>query len=241
MKKFSIVFPTRERVSLLNDLLNSINANTFNIDDVEVLIAVDEDDTVTRSYLAEYRFPFVKVFPVPRSEDMNFSRDYYNMLVRASTGKWIIACNDDAKFETAGWDVRAEKTLNAFIGDGPNIVYGWIEDKLGGWRAKGHGDYCCFPLLGREGIETLGYFFPEDIPNWGADIWAKNLYDNIGRAVRLPMIIGHYNYHNQTREQDAISKRIQDNQVGFDMKATYEQINKLLKVFRQKKAALANA
>ncbi len=225
--KFSIVFPTRERITLLDNLLQSIHRNTFNTEEIEVLIAVDEDDTVTQNYLLQCPFNYVKMFIVKRS--LNFSRDYYSYLAGQGTGKWIITANDDCMFETKDWDVIAYDVLK----NESNIIYGWIEDGIEGFRAKGHGHYCCFPLQGRGGFEALGFIFPPRIPTWGADIWAKALYDSVDQVLDVPIVIRHYCHHNNTREQDHISKRIMNNQVAFDMRPTYEETNCLLRALRE--------
>lgn len=224
---FSVVFPTRERPELLLNLLNSIKVNTFDPENIEVLIAIDEDDTSYNHIDWEPYHHFVRVFRVKRS--LNFSRDYYTFLAQQSTGRWIIACNDDCQFETRAWDEIAFQALK----DAPGVVHGWIQDGLDGYRAPGHGNYCCFPLQGRAGFEALGYIFPSRIPTWGADIWLKSLYDQVDSVVEVPIVIKHYCHHNKTREQDAISKRIQNNQVPFDMKPTYEEVNLLLEVLRK--------
>ncbi len=227
--KFSIVFPTRERINLLKELLDSIQKNTANLSEIEVLIAVDEDDIDTMSFLGHSDFSFIRIFPVKRS--LNFSRDYYTYLAKHSIGQWIITINDDCQFVTKDWDVIAYEILK----DKSRIIYGWIEDNIEGWRAKGHGNYCCFPLQGRKGFEALGFIFPERIPTWGADIHAKNLYDKVNRVVILPFTIKHFCHHNRTREQDNISKRISNNQVPFNVCPTYEEINKLVKAIMEEK------
>lgn len=237
MKKFTIVFPTRERVELLDRLLKSIQLNTNNLDAIEVIIAVDTDDHKSKLYYNSrgVKYGFVKLFVVKRS--LNFSRDYYNFLAAQGTGRWIIACNDDAEFATKDWDVMAEYTLNKYIGDTANVVYGWIDDDFKeSNRAAGHGKYCCFPLIGREGFNALGYVFPPSIPTWGADIWMCRLYNTIDRAVVLPIQIKHLCHHNQTREQDHISKRIAQNQVDFDITPRYSEVNSLLEALRTKDA-----
>ncbi len=225
--KFSIIFPTRERPELLKQVLDSIRTTAFNLTDVEVLIAIDEDDTT--DYSGIY-MGWVKVYRVKRS--LNFSKDYYTYLANKSTGRWIICANDDCVFETPNWDVLAYDVLK----DHPGVIYGWIEDGLGDWRAKGHGDYCCFPLQGRAGFEALGYIFPDRTPTWGADIWAKGLYDQVDSVIKLPFVMRHYCHHNFTREQDAISMRIMENQVRFNMKPIYEEINILLAALRKEYA-----
>ena len=220
--KFSFVFPTRDRTMLLGNLLESFRRHTDNLKEVEVLIAVDNDDIQTFDFICRLGLSFVKVYQVPRS--LNFSRDYYTFLAHKSSGRWIITANDDCVLETPGWDTIAYSVLK----DKPGVIYGWIEDHLGGFRAKGHGNYCCFPLQGRGGFEALGYIFPARVPTWGADIWAKNLYDQIGSVVEVPFTLKHFCHHNKTRNQDHISKRIANNQVPFDMRPNYEEINKLL-------------
>ncbi len=234
--KFSIVFPTRERVDLLKKILDSIKETVSDEHRIEVLIAVDDDDKVTREFIdSSPGYYFVRWHIVRRS--LNFSRDYYSYLAKQSLGKWIIAVNDDGRFETPNWDLIAEQTLNEYIKDGPNVVHGWIEDNLGKYRAKGHGKYCCFPLIGRDGFLALGCVFPDRIPTWGADIWMRKLYDNIERVVEIPMFINHYCHHNGTRDQDPVSKRIMNNQVGYDVTPTYGEINALSAAMRPKVSA----
>lgn len=209
-KKFSIIFPTRERVDLLKNILGSIAGTTANIKDIEVLVAYDEDDTATKNFiqLNSGLYPFVSWNMTKQSK--NFSKDYYNWLFTMSTGKWIIVCNDDSEFRTQGWDTIAENAINAYIGNKPSVFMGWIEDGLGDARLFDMANYCCFPLFGRDGVKAVGYIFPERIPTWGADIWARKLYDTIGRVVVLPFTIFHLNHWNHTRPQDAVNKRIQD-------------------------------
>ena len=225
--KFSIIFPSRDRTNLLSNLLNSILKNTYNLKEVEVLIAIDNDDRGTFEFLTHFTYPFVKIWTVNRS--LNFSKDYYTFLAKQSTGRWIITANDDCVMETPDWDIKAYEVLK----DRPGVIYGWIQDHLGGFRAHGHGNYCCFPLQGRGGFEALGYIFPPRVPTWGADIWAKNLYDQINSVCEVPITLRHYCHHNKTREQDHISKRIALNQVPFDMRPTYEEINKLITALKK--------
>ncbi len=228
--KFSIVFPTRERHDLLRNLLRSIAITTYDLNQVEVLIAIDDDDRASFDFVNGLGYSFVRTFQVERS--LNFSQDYYTFLAKQSTGQWIITVNDDCVFETMGWDMFAYTMLK----DLPSVVYGWIEDGIGSFRAHGQNEYCCFPLMGRGGFEALGYIFPSRIPTWGADLWAKKLYDQVEGVVKLPITIRHFCHHNQTREQDEINKRIANNQVQYDMRPTYDEINKLLAALKKERA-----
>ena len=234
-KKFSIIFPTRERIELLTDLLNSIDQTTFDKDNIEVLIAVDTDDFETQNRLLKIinaGYYWIQMHVVHRS--LNFSRDYYTHLYTKSTGKWIIVCNDDCQFLTPNWDVIAEETLNQFIGKDPNVVLGWIEDHLGEHRYTHIANYCCFPLLGRDGVDAFHSIFPDRIPTWGADCWAQKLYSNVDKIVKIPMEIKHISHHNKLRPIDAIAERIANNQVVYNLEPTYEEINTLIRACRGK-------
>jgi glycosyltransferase involved in cell wall biosynthesis len=235
MKDFSVIFPSRDRQRLLTNLLKSIANTTYDSTSIEVLIAIDDDDTDMQSYAywAKDNLPnYVKFFPIPRS--VNFSRDYYTYLFGKSTGRWIIACNDDAEFTTPNWDKEAKNALESYIGAGPNIVYGWIEDGLGSHRLSQFGNYCCFPLLGRDGIEALGYYFSPNVTIWGADIWCEKLYRSIGRTLTMPFTISHISHHSGKREQDDLNKRLawENRKNPCDMIPTREEQNKLISLLR---------
>lgn len=231
-KKFTILFPTRERPKLLKALLDSLVANTSNLDDIEVLIAIDIDDKTDYELLGAYSF--VRDFRVHQS--MNFSENYYNFLAYHSTGEWIITGNDDCCFETKNWDWIAYNALK----DRPRVIYGWIEDNLGKYRARGQGDYCCFPLFGRRGYETLGYIFPSRIPTWGADIWSSNLYKQINSRITLPIKIHHICYHNMTRSQDHLNKRIGQNQVNYSTRPIRQEIEALMNALNRPESEIVS-
>jgi glycosyltransferase involved in cell wall biosynthesis len=209
MKKFTIVFPTKNRPALLKNILDSVQSKTSNLDSIEVFVAFDHDDPVTKEFFQENKYSFIRTFQVQKS--LNFSRDYYSMMARQGTGRWVLVVNDDAEFVTERWDVIADETLKMACEGKPDIIYGWIEDDLGKYRLSQFCNYCCFPVMGRQGVDALGYVFPDRIPTWGADLWARHLYDAINRVVVVPITIRHICHHNQTREQDEISKLVEKN------------------------------
>ena len=227
--KFSFVFPSRDRQDLLKKLIDSLIKNTSKINEIEVLIAVDNDDMKTSDFLAALNLSFVKIFHVARS--LNFSRDYYTFLAKQSKGRWIITINDDCVCETPSWDTIAYEILK----DKPSVIYGRIEDGLDGFRANGHGNYSCFPLQGRGGFEALGWIFPERIPVWGADIHIRNLYLQVDSVVNIPIMFRHYSHHNKLRIQDDINKNVAkiSAKSPFDMRPTYEEINKLIEAMKK--------
>jgi len=167
---FSLIFPTRERPKLLDNLLKSLDKTTSNKKAVEILIVRDrDDDTDIRSVLKKYPSLDTKLYTVDRST--NFSRDYYNFLARQAKGKFIWALNDDVEFKTKFWDVILNTELELYLRDKPDrIVYCMTGDGL-----NNH-NYCCFPILSKETFECIGYFFNERYTTWCADQDLANLF-----------------------------------------------------------------
>src|SRR5882672_9760370 len=102
--RFSIILPSRERVQLLVNLLVSISNTTTNKEQIEVLIAIDDDDKDTLSVTANFKeyFPFCRFYTCKRSNQ--HAQDYYNYLSKRAIGKYLLALNDDCLFLTDGWD-----------------------------------------------------------------------------------------------------------------------------------------
>lgn len=218
---FSIILPSRERRELLDKFLMSITMMTSSLGDIEVLVAIDDDDKRT-----DYRFledyPFVRLFRVRRSA--NFSKDYYNFLAKQTTGRWIICANDDSVFTTKNWDKIAYGTLESL----PNVIYGFINDGMDGYRVAKYGEYCSFPLIGRAGYEALWYIFPDRIPIWGANLWVKSLYEDIKSHVKIPITIQHLTHRNKTREIDHINEQITRKYMFVQPNHTKQEYEKLL-------------
>lgn len=206
---FSLCFPSRNRLNLLEGLLLSLEETTSEIDKIEALIAIDFDDHLT--FRARHRFAnrfrFVTFYPgMPQS---NFSEGYYNYLARLSKGKYIMALNDDTAFRTVSWDRLCIERMEGYLADKPDrIAYGAIDDGLE--NHHGHGRYACFPLLSKAAVEGLGYLLPPPITTWGADIDLWRIFDQVGRIVDLTCCrIDHICYHTGTRERDEVSRSVE--------------------------------
>lgn len=223
--RFTLILPSRGRVGLLGQFIDSVKNMSDDLSQIEVLVVHDNDDSETRGFLdqlSKHVYGFVKYWSVPQS--LNFSKDYYNFLASKATGEWIVCCNDDARIETPHWDTLAFEILK----DKPRVIYGYIEDGLGGAKARGGGEYCCFPLQGMKGVHAMGFVFPTRIPCWGADMWARNLYDQIGSTVKLPIKFMHYCHHNRTRPQDEVSRKIAQTQVAYSVRPDCHEVEALI-------------
>lgn len=183
MKDWSIIFPSRGRVPLLTKLLESLAAVTQDTTRLEVLVAIDLDDTASCAALRffECEFPFCHLFRLRRQ--LNLSRGYYNFLAKESTGRYVQGLNDDVTF-LSSWEPAVEvlDTESKRWPDG--AVYGRCKDS---WGAP----YACFPVLSRQAIDVAGWFFYPRFPAHHADVHLHQLWSAAGRVVDLPFAVDH--------------------------------------------------
>lgn len=228
---FSMIFPTRGRQNLLMNLLNSIKKTTKNVAEIEVLIAVDNDDIETLKLIPELKakHTFVTFYEVERSE--NFSKDYYNFLAKQATGIYLIALNDDIEFKTEFWDqIIINKLTHYFHNARDKIVYAWLDD---GYRHPQ--GFCCFPLITRQAYNALGWFFPEEFPTWGSDLELFYIFRHIDRVCKIPeVLLDHISPHTQKRSPDEQNKRVEllDRRMKYDYREPARRLRRAIRSYR---------
>ncbi len=212
---FSIILASRERVHLLDSLLNSIVTTTGDKNNCEVICVIDNDDRVTRRFLERFQniCPFARFITKDRAHNLN--EEYLNWAWRNfATGENIIVVNDDVIFKTPNWDHLAMAHLSRYLSDKPDgIAYGWIQDGLTG-RA-GNLNYCCFPLITKRAADVVGFVMPPDFPGWGADIGVYRIYSAINRVCEIQgMHLEHISHHTGQRNRDHISHGVEKRSQG---------------------------
>jgi hypothetical protein len=233
---FSIILASRERVHLLDSLLNSIVKTTADKNNCEVIVIIDSDDRVTRRFMERFQntCPFARF--VVRERAHNLNDDYLNWGWRNfSTGDNIIVVNDDTVFKTPNWDHIIMANLSRYLADKPDgVAYGWIEDGLPDRAAGVH--YCCFPLITKKAAEVLGFVMPPQFPGWGADIGVFRIYQAINRICDLSAVtLDHVSYHNGKRARDHISHEVERKSnetihpmLGFDVSTYVDRLTKYI-------------
>lgn len=102
----SILVPTRKRIPGLHTLFQSILDCTSRLDNIEVLLYVDDDDTATIEYLEALDMPFrIRMCIGPRPQ-LGYAQlfELYNELCTMAVGEFVWILNDDATIDTTGWD-----------------------------------------------------------------------------------------------------------------------------------------
>lgn len=176
---FSILIPTRNRISELLRLLESINSKTKNIDQVEIICCCDINDKLSIDFLIDLnKFSNFDLKILIKEQSDNLSEDYYNYMAKTSIGKILWVLNDDCEIMTQDWD---EIVLNQVKNFRYKIFYLDIGDSTRNFN--NNGEYSCFPMVSREAFEALGYFFIPVIKGWSADKYLFDLYDGVGRII----------------------------------------------------------
>jgi hypothetical protein len=148
---FSLLLPTRRRVSLVQRLFDSVVAMTSNLRGLEVILYVDEDDAESRE-ISRTELSIVKVIGRERETMGNMNRACYD----ASRGRYVMLMNDDAVFRTMAWDSRILEATARFP-DGISLIYGNDLDQ--GEAVP------TFPILPRVVCELLGELCPRGYRN----------------------------------------------------------------------------
>lgn len=205
--KFSLILPSRGRVKLLENLCKSVDDNTYDKNNIEMLVACDDDDQDTINALKQMSYYWLKYFIRPRGNSI--SKDYQNWLYKYSKGEYIFVLNDDVEIKTKNWDQIAQQKINNYVHkDG--IFCGWIADDKNVRINNAKDAYSCFPLFTRKSIDILGYVMNEYYGGWSADIFIYNVYKEIDRILDLSeILVQHYTHWLGNRERDETNKSME--------------------------------
>lgn len=167
----SIIVPTRGRPEQLRGFLDSLQQTADQPACLEVVLVVDEDDAETSA--VRHSGITLRHVVVPPGLPMGAlnSRGY-----EASTGDYLMLCNDDVQVRTAGWDSRMQAAFRSYP-DGVVLVHvndGTFKDAL-----------CVFPCVSRRYTELAGGICPEDYRRYRID-------DHIYNVFNLLVLLGEY-------------------------------------------------
>lgn len=215
---FTILFNSRGRVPMLKQMLSRIQNTTYDLDNIEVLINIDDDDTESVNIVEEFEeeFEFVKFLINPR--ELNIHK-HVNIMADMAQGKYIWALGDDCHIMTMHWDKIAKDKLDSYLLDKPDgIVLGAVDstsvDKEVG---KSTGWYCDAPILTSKGRDALGYLIHPHFISLGADVVTFKIYKGVDRIVDLREIVFDHITHN------TIEKVINPDQTAAEYRSRQRQ------------------
>lgn len=188
----SVLLPTRKRVVMLEKSLASLLDRARCPDQIEILIAYDDDDAQSQTYFATEawqrfvgRWPVThRSFEVPRWGYRQLHR-YINMLAEASHGEWIFFWSDDPIMETSNWDdhVRANRDFMGLL-----------------HIAASNAPMNCsiLPLFHRAWLDLFGCVSPIN----HADSWISDICWNAGARRVIPVTVFHDRFEDSGNNRD---------------------------------------
>ncbi len=126
----SLIIPTRKRTKSLRRLFNSIQETCKDTDNLEVVLAIDDDDIETIRFVKEYAIDTgLQIRPIISDRGKGYA-DLHNKiknLCTVSEGQILLFLGDDSQFMTNNWDEIILATYNNVYAD--NIY--WINTSHG--------------------------------------------------------------------------------------------------------------
>lgn len=196
----SVLLPTRGRVKLLEKSIKSLRTNTRDKQNVEILVAVDLDDTDTLEVASDLADKVVSM------ERVGYSRlnEYYNALSEVAQGDWLVLWNDDAVMITKGWDRNLTQVPKDIL----------VADLQSQHTAT---NLCCFPAVRKEAVKVVGGFSPHT-PH------CDSYWQDMGRALNAIKLVDIHLSHNRfDMTGDNNDTTWQESQSGYQTHAYYGQ------------------
>ena len=141
----SLLLPTRKRINLLTDCINSIVNNCESKDNFEILFAIDPDDNEMIEYIKKFDQCNFQYLIMEIRYGYGKLNEYVNRLCQIAKGDLLWLFNDDAEILTKDWD---RIILN-------NTMSNKIE--LYNFNNNNHRPNI-FPMITKKMYNILGYF-----------------------------------------------------------------------------------
>lgn len=192
----SLLLPTRHRPDNLKRLWQSVIDTANNINDIELIVAVDDDDD---SYDG---LDFGDIQKYPR---MILSQ-YWNECAKRAKGDILMHLGDDIIFRTMGWDTSVKEVFAEYP---DNIVFVYGND-----GSNVHdGNFGTHGFIHRKWMETVGYFVPPYFSSDYNDTWLNDVAKMIGRHRHIQILTEHMHPDLKKAEYDDVyTERIERHQ-----------------------------
>jgi glycosyltransferase involved in cell wall biosynthesis len=186
MKKVSVLLPTRKRFDSFTQSINSLFENCSDIENFEVMVALDNDDIETIEKIKGYALdkPNIRLYFYERQYYHGLN-NYYNDLANNASGTSLLLWNDDAVIRSKDWDLEVLKHHETFCVLSPKVD---TMEKY--WRTQG----VLFPILPKRWIEITGEW--SRVP--ACDSWIDVLSKRLNLLVNVESIVISHNRHDIT-------------------------------------------
>tara|TARA_E500000305_G_scaffold93933_1_gene82653 strand:- start:6 stop:716 length:711 start_codon:yes stop_codon:yes gene_type:complete len=178
--KISLLCPTRKRAHFMKDMWKSALETCSNSNNIEVVFAIDQDDSESIEAYFGMSSDNTKAVLSPRL-DGNLS-EMWNRCQRIATGEIFLHCGDDLRFRTQDWDTKVIEEFNKYD-DKIALVYG--DDGVRKDDLATHG------FIHKNWVDVVGYFLPPYFSSDMNDYWLTTVARNIDRLIKIDIYTEH--------------------------------------------------
>jgi hypothetical protein len=233
MKKVSVLFPTRNRYDMFISSTKSLIEQCHSCDNIEILLAVDDDDTETTNKIAKFikDKSYIKMYYYERKRYRGLHH-YINDLAQKACDGSLLLWNDDAIMTSKNWDLEILKLHENFLAINPKVEN--MEDY---WKNTG----VLFPVIPKKWIDITKIWSPTPgLDSW-IDVLSKKL--NILHSVDTISILHDRfeltgNNDDETYIEGRVDKTTPSLQLGYEVwsypELLEEHYNKLLDYINNK-------
>ena len=182
----SLIVPTRRRPLLLQAFLHSVAATAAVPENVEVVLVIDGDDSVSQEITCErLRIRRVVVGPGQTMGALNTAG------YEASTGRYLMLLNDDVLARSPAWDTSFRTCFDRFPDE---VLLLHVNDRLF------ESVQCTFPVVSRRFCKLVGGICPTEYVRYRIDDHIEDIFNLLSalgerRTVYLPNVVfEHGNY-----------------------------------------------
>lgn len=213
MYKISLIIPTRERPTLFQKVIESLQINTKHPENLELLIIVNDDDITSQDYVKKVmsHHGMFKYRLLLRPYSRMLNEDYYNWASRQAIGDLIWIYADDLFMCAPNWDEMVEIVAKDCFQKYPDGIFclGIMDNT----KPPSHliPKHPCFPMFPKQVHDAQGgWYLSPTIPTWGVDYIIYKIYSGINRLIWIKdrNYLNHCSHHTHQVPVDDTSNRI---------------------------------
>ena len=216
----SILLPTKNRVGLVERSVTSLLENSTNPEQIEIVVAYDEDDLASQEYFQSRQwFSLIDKFKAKsnacRCPIWGYSglHHYYTTMAKQAQGQWFMIWNDDAVMQTPGWDQR--------INDNKDFV-GMLHMTTENFKPS----LTLFPLIPRVWLDLFGEISQHQLN----DSWVQDICHEADAVLEIPVTVFHDRFDVTGNNLDATYQNRHYDKKGY----RHEDMQKIRSAWAQK-------
>ncbi len=124
---YSFLIPTRKRVESLKNCINSILEKTYNLDDIEIILGIDNDDieTINFDFIINKKFKKTQIKKIIMERFSGYEDQPVRLkkMIENSKNDFLIHFADDMRIVTNHWDLILNNQINKLNNDLIYLIY----------------------------------------------------------------------------------------------------------------------